>query len=178
MSNFSLKVVQALANNLAARPSLRDFDLSRNKSLRALGIPASSIAAQAPVAGPPNTVSFLEHLLSTITSSAFSKIIVLYSDCDFRDLGCWDSTSLQYRDLSQAERAVEASWYRGRLAILRKINNVSDFQLELRASLRGSVGEVPVRILEEVIAEGEVFDNFFSGPRSVIYDPRGSPPDF
>ena len=68
---FSLKGVQALANNLAARPSLRNFDLSRNKSLRALGIPASSIVAHQTPLLFLSTCSRQSHPLRSPRSSSF-----------------------------------------------------------------------------------------------------------
>ena len=147
-----------------------------------LGVPASSITAYAPLPGLPDTISFLGHLLSTITSPAFSKVIVLYNDDDFRGVGYWDLTPPEYRrrHLSRAAIAEDASRHRGRLEILRRVHNVWGFQLELWLSLRNPAEEAPVRILEEAIAEGKakkVFCDFFSS-LSVMYDPQSSPPDF
>ena len=74
---LSLKGMQALANNFTAESSLRDFDLSRHKSLRTLQVPWPSINL-ASSGGSPKASRFLKHMLSTITSSVFSKVIVFF----------------------------------------------------------------------------------------------------
>ena len=58
--------------------------------------------------------------------------------------------------------------------MLHEVYEVRSFQLVLRASVWGRVGEEPVRMLEEVIAEEEArggFDEFPCEP-SVTYKPQ------
>ena len=55
-----------------------------------------------------------------------------------------------------------------------------DFELQLCVCVWGSVGEEPVRILEEVIAEeraGNEFNDFRSDPY-VVYRPKWSRPGY
>jgi hypothetical protein len=168
---FPLNGMQDLTNDVSAGPSLRDFDLSQNKSLRTLEIPASSINRTKTV-GLRDTTSFLRHALSTITSSAFCKIIVLYEDHDFHNI-TWHSDQPLLRELSQAEREEEASRHHMRFEVLREVHKVRGFQLALCASVPGPVGEYPVRMLEEAVAEEKAkrgFDTIFSEP-SVMYNP-------
>ena len=158
---LSLKRMQALANDFTAESSLRDFDLSRIKSLRALQVPWFSID-RASRNGSPNASRFLKHVLSTITSSAFSMIVVLYGDCDFRRVG--------------SEKAEEVSRHRRIFEVFREAQKVRGFQLKLCASVWGSAGEKSVGILEEAIAEERAengFDDFPCDP-FVGYNPQRS----
>jgi len=150
----SLKGAQVQANNFAARSSLQEFDFSRNKSLWLLQVPAWSIN-YASSDGSPGVAPFLKHVVSTITSTAFFKIIILYGDCDFRGVEYRPPNQPHFRKLSQAERAEEVACNRKRFEVLREVRKVRNFQLELCASVWGSVGEEPVRILEEAVAEEE-----------------------
>lgn len=151
--------------------SLRDFDLSRNESLRALHISASSLY---PICTnrPSNTISFLKHVLSTITSSAFSKVIVSYEDP-------WYSIPSYIREL-QAEREKLISQCRMGFQVLREVQKTRAFQLVLCASSQGRQGESLVHLLEEAVAEEKAevgLNGFFSDP-SVVYDPQGARPDY
>ena len=168
-------MAQVLVDNFAAGSSLRDFDLSRNKSLRTLQLPASTID------GSPGTTSFLKYVLSTITPSACLKIYLLHANLHFRGVGSWRSG---WPQLSETEREQEASRHHRRFEILREVHKVRGFQLELRASVWGHFGEEPVRMLEEAIAEERAkggFDEFPCKP-SVVYNPqqfyRGLPRSF
>jgi hypothetical protein len=61
-----------------------------------------------------------------------------------------------------------------RLEMLREVHKVRDFRLVLCANVWGCVGEYPVRILEEDVAEEKAkkgFDKNFPEPL-VIYDPQ------
>jgi len=160
-----LWMAQALANNFAARSSPQDFDLSRNKSLRTLQLPASSVD------GSPGTTSFLKRMLSTITPSTCLKLRLIHGDSRFHRVRFWRSG---WRQLSKAERENEAWCYRRRFEILREVHKVRDFQLELCASVWGHFEEEPVRMLEEAIAEERAkggFDEFPCKP-SVVYYPQ------
>jgi len=105
-------------------------------------------------------------VLSTITSTAFFQIVVIYRDCNFRGI-TWHPDQPGFRELPQAVRAEEASWHRRRFEVLREVRKVRDFQLLLSATVRGCVGEYPVRMLEEAVAEEKTkkgFDSFFFEP--------------
>jgi hypothetical protein len=172
---FSPKGVQVLANDFAAGSSLRDFDLSRNESLRTLQVPASSISHTATQSGgSPGTAPFLKHVLSTITSSAFFEIIVLYEDYDLRCVPEFWRSDWPPRELTQAARAEAASRHRERFEVLREVRKMRDFQLVLHMRVWGRVGEYLVRTLEEAVAEEKAkkgFDKSFPEP-SVMYNPQ------
>ena len=159
------------ANDFAAASSLQDFNLSRNKSLRSLEFPASDID-RALNDGLPDTASrFLEHLLSTITSSAPLKIIAIYCDSDF----CGVKSYRPYlRKMSRADIAEEASRHRRLFQVLREARKVREFRLVLYAIVWGLEGEHHVRTLEQVVAKEKAkngFDDSFPEPL-VRYDPR------
>ena len=170
----SLKGTEAPANDFAARSSLREFDFSRNKSLRTLEVPASSVRWTWPDGRSPSPISFLKHVLSTITSTTFLRVIVLYRDHNFPDVEPWHSRP-PFRELLQAERAEKVSSYRWRFRVLREVRKVRDFQVELCVCVWGSLGEEPVRILEDAVAEEakKGFSGFFSNP-PVKYSPQRS----
>jgi hypothetical protein len=117
---------------------------------------------------------FLKHVLSTITSPVFSRIIVLYGSCHFRGIESYPSTQASFRGLSQDERAEEVARHRRPFEVFREVYKVRDFQLILCACIWGSVGEEPVRILEEAVAEERAkggFNRFLYEPL-VDYCPR------
>jgi len=170
---LSLKGMRVLANNFAAISSLQDFDLSRSKSLRALNFLASSINYTTSDSSPDATC-FLKHVLSTITSSVFFKITVEYDEGDFRGIEYYDPDRPPFRELSQAERAEEASWHHRLFELLREVHKVRSFQLVLCVSVCGCVGEYPVQMLEVAVAEEKAkngFDSFSSDPL-VRYNPQ------
>ena len=72
-----------LTIDFTARSSLRDFDLSRNKSLRALEVTGRNIDGTLRADPPDTAASLLTYALSTITSPSFSKVTVFYRDYDF-----------------------------------------------------------------------------------------------
>ena len=159
------------ANDFAAASSLQDFDLSRNKSLRSLEFPASDIDHVLNDGLPGTTSSFLEHLLSTITSSASLEIRISYYDSDFRGV---KSYRPYLRKMSRAGIAEEASRHRRLFQALRKARKVRDFRLVLYAIVWGLGGEHHVRTLEQAVAEEKAkngFDDSLPEP-SVEYDPR------
>lgn len=161
-----------LANDFAAGSSLWDLDLSRNKSLRTLKLRALSVNLDDP---PDTTSSFLKHILSTITSSAFSEIIAIYEDHHFRGVESWKSSKWPHlREMSRAERKKEALFYRSHFKLFREAQKVRSFGLVLCASTSGYVGEYPVQVLEEAVAEEGAkrgFGDFLFEP-SVMYDPQ------
>jgi len=155
--------VRTPPNGFSARSSLQDFDLSQNKSLRALVFPAADIKDAAS--------SFLKHVLSTVTPSASLKVIISYHDSDF---GGVKSYQPYLREMSQADIAEEASRNRRLFRVLREVHKVRGFQVVLRASVWGYAGEHHVRALEQAVAQEKArkgFDDSFSEPL-VLYDPR------
>ena len=164
--------MHVITNDFLARSSLQDFDLSWNKSFRALNLYALSIV-RTPTDGSPDTTTFLKHVLSTIVSSVLIRIIVIYLDCDFC-VECRGSDRPSLRELSQAERKGEASMHHRRFEVLRKVREVRDFRLILCASVWGFVGESPVQVLEEAIAEEKANGGFDRSSRKplAIYNPH------
>ena len=168
-----LKVTEVITNDLGVGYTLRDFDLSRNKSLRILEVPASSLNHTS------RADTFLKHVLSTITSSAFFQITVLYEDRNFWGGKSRWSDRPPFRMLSRTEREAEVSLHHKRFEVLRNARGIRDFQLVLCASVWGYMGERLVRTLEEAVAEEKAkngFDGFSSDP-SVTYYPRRSRDD-
>ena len=168
---LSFKDVQVLANNFIVESSLQDFDLSRNKSLRKLEFPASSVDRALNGGSSDAASSFLKHVLSTITSSVFFDIIILFWDRDFRGV---KSSWPRLHEISQAEEAEQASQHHRRFELLREVHKVRNFRLVLSASVSGDVGGYLVRVLEEAVAEEKAkggFDSFFSEPL-VLYNPQ------
>lgn len=166
-----------VANNFAASSSPGDFDLSQNKSLRRLQVPASPLGNGG--VDWPNP-AFLKYVLSTIASHATLKVIVLYLDKDFYGVGSLRSDPPHLREPSQAEREYEASQHRERFDVLREASKVRAFQLELWANVRGCVEDsYPVRMLEEAVVEEKArrgFDDFFSDPLVLYHARRAFPP--
>ena len=164
--------MQAGANSFAAGSSLQDFDLSKNKALQTLEFPASSIDCA--LNGTPNTASsFLKHVFSTITSSAFFEVIILYWNRDFLSAKPRDPGRSNLYEMSPAEKEVETSKHNRRFELLREVHKVRGFRLVLSALTSGRMGEYPAQILEEAVAEGKenkVFDDVFSEP-FVMYIP-------
>ena len=174
------KDVEALTNDFAAGSSLRNFGLSRNKSLRALEVTAQSVNNELKDRPSNPASSLLNHILSTITSPTFLEVMVLYRDyCDFPGIqivcACETARPL-LRRTSQAERAEEALRYHRQFEVFREAQKVRDFQLVLCADAWDNVGEYPVRVLKRAVAAEKakgMFDNFSSEPM-VIHSPRAA----
>ena len=164
---YSLKGLQVLTNGFLGELSFRDFDLSRNKSLRTLWIPAASINGAPPRSNLKSTAAFLTRVLPTITSPAPLKVTILFEDRDFRGIRPWHSDWPPLRERSQTEREEEASRHCERFGVLREAHKVRDFQLVLCARVWGCVGEYLLRRLEEAVAEEKArngFGNSFPEP--------------
>ena len=126
----------------------------------------------------PATLHFLRAVLSTITSPAFSKVVILYEDGDF----CGLSASMElgnlksyYRFLMPDEIAEEASWHRQMFEVFRGMHAVRDFQLVLCADVWDPVGEYTIEALKQAIvaeAAANRLDYLPSKPL-VVYSPRG-----
>jgi hypothetical protein len=154
-----LRGMRVIANDLAAGYSLRDFDLSQDKSLRTLKVIMSLPINRPSSDGLPETTSrVLNRLLSTVTSSAFLEITVSYGSYHFDYVD-------RNRELSQAERAEEVSWHREIFKVFREAHKVRDFRL--CAIFCGFVGEDPMRILGEAMDEERTEGGF----NDFLYDP-------
>ena len=133
----SLNGVRVLADNFIARVFIRDFDLSRIKSLRTLQVAARSIdgALWNHDGSPDAAASLLTYALSTITSPVFSEVAVFYRDYDFgfRDRDYW-------MPMMPSEKAEAASWHGARFEVLRKMHKARNFRLVLCADVWDRVG--------------------------------------
>ena len=170
---FPLNGVQVLANVLVAVSSLQDFDLSRNKSLRTVEFPASAIDRVLDDSPREVTLNFFKRVLSSITSPAFFRVIILYWDSDFPGV---KSRWPYLCQMSEVEKAGQAARHHRRFELLREVNKVRDFQLVLSATVSGCAGEHRMRVLEEAVAEEKAkngFDQFFPEP-PVWYNPQRS----
>jgi len=167
---LSLNGMRVLTNTSTVVSSLLDLELSRLKSLRTLGVPASSIN-RIPKDCSRLAVASLMYILSTITRSIpILDITVLYGDNDF-PAGSRHSSSPRS---SRTARVKEATQHHLRFEVLREVRKVRDFQLVLGASVLGHQGEYAAQSLEDAIAEETAkggFDEFSYKP-VVVYNPR------
>ena len=165
-----------LANDFMAESSLRGFGLSRNTSLRTLEIPAQSIIGTIRGSCVPNpaTLSFLRTALSTITSPAFSEVIIVYRGEDFSGVAYHPPNV--YREMTPASRAKEALWHRSQFEVFREMYKVRDFQLTFCADVWNRVGEYAVGVLKHAIAVEKAAKrlDYLPSEPLVIYSPRGS----
>ena len=179
-NQHSSKDTEVLANRFADRWTLWGFDLSRNKSLRTLEVSASSIHGVLRGTSPDAPSSLLKHAFSTITSPAFSEVVVVYRDYDFSGVQDTEFSHLPpLCEVPQVEKAREDSQHRALFEMFREIYKVREFRLVLCADVRYRVGEYTVQMLREAIAAEKAergFDVFFPEPL-VIYNPRESQVD-
>ena len=155
------------ANHFAAGSAFLNINLSRHKSLRTLEVPASCVHGVFGFNELPDIDSrFLKHVLSTIRAPTFFEVVAIYRDCDFRGVTTPDlQIKPPVRRMSQADRAMEASYHCAQFRALREIHKVRDFRLVLCADVWGGEVEYSVRVLEEGVAAAKaegVFDYFFS----------------
>ena len=172
MSSFPRKVGAPSTDDFAASSSLREFDLSRSKSLRTLQVPASSIDRDL-----NTTSSLLKQVLSTITSPSFFEVMIIFRWYNFSGVESWQHPDKPpLHEVSRAESAAEAQRHRRRFEVLREVHKVRDFRLVLDASVWGPASEYSMRMLKEAVAkEGakKAFCGFLSEPL-VTYHPQRS----
>ena len=172
---LSLNSVGMMADDFAARSSLRDFDLSQNASLRTLEVGAHFLSVLQ-TSSSSTAAPLLTYALSTITSPLFSKVTVFYRDFDFRGVGLpWAERPIRW--ISPTEAAQEASYHDSRFRAFRTMHEVRDFQLVLCLDVWDSVGEYTMRMLKMAVAAEKAkrgFDDAFPEPLVTI-SPRGSP---
>ena len=156
--------MRTVADDFTAKSSRQDFDLSRNRSIQTLEVPASSFGYVEP--------GFLAYVVSTIAFPTFPEVIIVYRDYDF---GYMDSYGISSKRAQE-----EASRRRRHFEVLHEVYEVRDFQLVLCADVWDSLMKHAVRVLNQTVAAEEVqrgFDDLFS-KLSVTCRPRGSSPRF
>jgi len=158
---------QVVANDFSVVFPPEDIDLSRIRSLRVLELAASSI-----VGGEPG---FIARMLSTITSPAFTEVVVFYRDYDFGGIDHMGGIHTRaFYPMTEAETVWEVSWRRRQFEIIREMHQVRDFRLALRVDVWDRVGGYAVWILRQAVAieKAEVgFDCLFPEPL-LVYTPR------
>ncbi|KAF9642465.1 hypothetical protein BDM02DRAFT_3264464 [Thelephora ganbajun] len=158
-----------------AGTSLGDFDLSQNESLRTLEITAYHLDCALEAGSPNTTPSLLAYALLTITSHAFSEVIVYHRGQDFCGIGFPWQNPPTFQP-SPAGAAREDSRHHQRFKALRRVHRIREFELVLCADVWDGVGEYSVEKLKRAVAVEKArgtFDNIFQEP-SVIYSPRES----
>jgi len=123
------------ANDFSANFSPEDIDLSRIRSLRVLEVAASSI-----IGGEPG---FIARMISTITSLAFSEVVVFYRDYDFGGIDHMGGIHTRaFYPMAEAHRVWEASWHRNQFKIFREMHQVRGFRLVLHVHAWDRMGGV------------------------------------
>jgi len=161
-----LNNVEVLADRLTVRCYLRDFDLSRNKSLRTLQI-ATWFLDDALQACPPDIATrLLTYALSTITSPVFSEITVFYRDYDSTGAySAWPGRSpleSPYKNGKESWIAEEASRHYKRFGVFRTVHKIRDFRLVLCADVWNGVGGYSEWRLKKAV-EAEKAERGFDG---------------
>ena len=155
---------------VAVGPPFWDFDLSRHKSLRTLEVLASTIAFNEP--------GILTHVISSITSPAFSEVVIIYRDYDFGFIRCISPSMGIFRGMSPEERENQALYRRLEFEALREMHKVRDFQPVLCVDVWDHVMQDAVWYMKWVVMTEKAkggFDDVFP-ELLVISRPRGSLP--
>ena len=160
------------ANDFVVVTRPADFDLSWNKSLQALEVPAYCFTTRS-LRDRRLDVNFLKYVLSTIQSPAFSRVDLVYQERDFYFLkALWLSARPHPCELSG--RAREEVWsQQAQFGLLREVRKAREFSLVLYVDIQGCFGDFVVRMLKEVVAAEKArggFDDFFPEP-SVTSNP-------
>ena len=174
---LSLNGFRVLSGNFTAVSFIRDFDLSRNKFLRALEVMGRGIIYSLYQNGSSDTATGLfAYALSTITSPAFTEVIVFYRDYEFLGVQQRRLNRGIFRRLPPGEIAEEEALFDERFKVFREMRKVREFQLVLCADVWDGVGEHTVRVLKRAVEAEKVrrgFDDTFPEPL-VNHSPRGS----
>jgi len=136
------------------RALLRDFDLSRNKSLRTLEITGGSIYG-----AEGTTPDFLMTVLSSVASPAPVDVVIIYEDFDFDALSLdWCS----YYELSicfcysTEMRKRDPVLYQQNLDVSIKVYSTWGFRLVLCADVCESIVEDAIQELEDFVEVGKM----------------------
>ena len=168
---FLLNNMQVLTDKFVVRYSPRDFDLSRNKSLRTIQIATWSLDDALQACPRDIATSLLTYALSTITSSVFSYITVFYRDyATTSTYSSWPGQSipeLPYENGIETWIAEEASRHDRRFGLFRTLHKVRDFRLVLCADVWNGAGEFSEQMLKKAVAAEKAergFDGIFPEP--------------
>ena len=129
---------------------LRDFDLSKNRSLRSLEISANGISQH-----PDTAPSFLKDLMLTITSPVFSDVVIVLGD-----------------------GAINDTWFfqHGLFHIVRSMHEVKSFRLvfclEVWEGVREHIARRLKRFIDAEAAEGGL--DFLPCPPAIISNTRAT----
>jgi hypothetical protein len=123
----------------------RDFDLSRNRSLRTLETTAESMV------GVNASPSFLTTILSTVTSPLPLNVVIVYYEYDVRLLVCGWGGPIRLDSQSQNARTTSALNHQERFKVLIEMYRVRGFQLVLCADVLDFAVEYVVGVLERVV---------------------------
>lgn len=141
----------------------RDFNLSRNRSLRTLETTAEAIT----VAGD-TAADFLNTVLSTITSPLPLDIVISYGDREGDSyVFSWERRIINPQYTSTNRTAANNLRHVGRFKIFRQMNGERGFRLVLCADVHDCITECALRALEHAVEsemEGGRFDCLTQGP--------------
>ena len=112
-----------------------DFNLSRNKSLRALETTAASITAAGDTAS-----GFLETVLSTITSPPPLDVVITYQDTEF-----------DFRTFTRKKPVRVDCAHLARFKVFGEMHRVRGFRLVLCADVLDCMAEDAIRALEHIV---------------------------
>jgi hypothetical protein len=175
---LSSNSVPVLTDNFTAVSSPQDFDLSQNKSLQTLEVPAEFVDRAMKVRSQAKTIGILSYALSTITSPAFSEVAAFYRDYDFAGVDTWWSDPPFISWLSSAQWAEETSRHLRLLRAFQRVQKVRGFQLVLCVDVWDGVGKHCMQMMNRVVAaeKGRWWFGKISPEPLVVYSPRGSRP--
>jgi len=138
------------ANN---RVLLRDFNLSRNKSLQTLETIGESIGAAGGTAS-----DFLMIVLSSVISPVPVDIVIIYQDIDFGVSSSHSPyNSIPIRFCYSPQKGKRDSWrYQQHLEVSRKVHNAWGFRLVLCADVSDCIVERAIKALERFVKAGKL----------------------
>lgn len=140
----TLESLRLYPSDPRAVSSPNDFDLSRNRSLRAIETTMLSLKASLNLKLPSVRASNLRHALSTITSPVFAEVIVLFRDNDFCTMGYHCGPPDHCLSLAPSCREV--------FEVLRRMRGIRDLELVLCADVWGYLVEPAVWQLKRAVA--------------------------
>ena len=137
--------MEVLTDYFLAVSSPKDFDLSRNKSLRAIETTMFNFEMSLHPKLPFARASIFRHAFSTITSSVFAEVIVHFRDTDFFCMG--------YHLCGPPDFCSLVSSCRGVFEVLHEMHGIRDFKLVLCADVWGYIAERAARQLKRAVAD-------------------------
>ena len=129
----------------------RDFDLSRNSSLRTLETTAASITAAGDAAS-----GFLKTVLSTITSPLPLELVINYEMFEVRSYSRW---YIPLQKFYSNERAADTLIHQERFKVFGEMYAVRPFRLVLCAGVSGRFSQDIVWALECIVEEARKDEN-------------------